>query len=291
MLFRHIYVLSLIVILSLAGCKSNTEVSTDEVGDSAKDSSLLLQDSTPAGPNQNIRAGREELAALAEEWNNAFSQLHIAELPKYYADEVSYYGKTLKRDELVQLKKDYLTAHPDIEKNTLSAVTVEILPGGGARVNFSRTLEMKKGVEAAMGYIVFRQMEGGWKITHESEMVADMKRLEAGSKPMKEKEIVSCDKAAEAIFRSSPIVQAMLRSPNAQYKVEYKPGDPENPNRRYWFWVFGSPMVGTQTDTYGRFQVDPQTGELYQFDAILDKTKVVPSDEALKKYIKKYCGK
>jgi hypothetical protein len=288
MTIRHIYIAAVIGLFALAGCKSNTEVSTEDTTEIAGDSSASRQDSMQ--PHEN-RANREEMAARTEEWNNSLSMLHIADLPKFYADEVQYYGKMMSRDEVVQLKKDYLMANPDIEKNSLAGVAVELLPNGVTRVNFTRSLQTKKGVSVTNGYIVFKEFPDGWKITIESDIEADVKRIEMASRPMNTKEIKSCDNAAEAIFRSSPMVQAMLRAPNSSYKIEYKPGDPDNPNRRYWFWVFGSPIPGGHVDTYGRFQVDPQTGQLYQFDPVQDKTSPIPSDAALKKYITKYCGK
>jgi hypothetical protein len=115
--------------------------------------------------------------------------------------------------------------------------------------------------------------------------------MQEAALPMKSSEINSCDKAAEAIFRSSQPVQVMLRAPGAQYKIEYRPGDPDNPNNRYWFWIYGSPTPGGPTNTYDRFQLDAKSGQLYHYDAVRGQSSPVPSDVNLKKYLQKYCGK
>lgn len=248
-----------------------------------------MQDSLNNAPPVMMQATREEFAAMAEEWNAAMSLPNIAGLPKFYADEVLYYGSAITRDELIEIKKEYLMANADVQSTRFDNVTVEPFPDG-AKVNFTRTVQTGKGTSPVNGYVVFKQISGEWKITTESEMQSDIQRIESGSKPMSEKEIASCDKAAEAIFRSSKEAQGMLRAPNASYKLEYRPGDPDNPNRRYWFWVFGSPIAGARVDTYGRFQVDPETGDLYRYIAEQDKTMLVDSDAKLKKYLKKYCG-
>jgi hypothetical protein len=291
MLNRHLHVLLLTALIFLAGCKSNTEVSTGEVDQTAQDSTA--QD-TAIGPKQTpaMKAAREDLAALTEEWNNAQTMLHIADLPKYYADEVMYYGSMISRDQVVEVKKEALRENPDVKSTAIVNASVEVFSETSAKVNFQRSVETKKGTRITTGYIQFRKEGDGWKITIESDIEADAKRVQTASKPISAGEINSCDKAAEAIFRSAQVVQGMLRAPGSTYKVEYKPGDPDNPYKnRYVYWVFMQAMGVDHVDTMGRFLVDPATGDLYQYDAVQDKSTKIPADNSLQKYIKKYCGK
>lgn len=292
MLNRHLHVLLLLALLSLAGCKSNTEVSTGEVEKTAQDSAPQVD--SPGGVKQTpaMKASREDLAALAEEWNNAQTMLHIADLPKFYADEVLYFGSMISRDQVVEIKKEALRENPEIVSTTIVSSNVEVFGETSARVNFQRSLVLKKGTRVSSGYIQLRKEGDGWKITTESDIEADAKRVQSVSKPIGSGEINSCDKAAEAIFRSAQLVQGLLRSPGASYKTEYKPGDPDNPYKnRYVFWIFAQAIGVDHVDTIGRFLVDPATGDLYQYDAVQDRSTKVPADNSLQKYIKKYCGK
>jgi hypothetical protein len=290
MVNRYLHVLLLSALISVAGCKSNTEVATGEDSSATQDSSAEMAPGV-VQETPSMKASREDLAALAEEWNNAQTMLHIAELPKFYSADVLYFGTPVTRDQVVEVKKAELMENPDVVSTSITNSMVEVHNETSARINFSRSLVLKKGTKVSTGYIQLRKEADGWKITTESNMETDAKRVQAASKPMNPGDINSCEKAAEAIFRSGHMVQGMLRAPGASYKLEYKPGDPNNPNNRYWFWVFGQAIGVDHVDTYGRFQVDPATGDLYQFDPVRDVTTKVPADKSLQKYITKYCGK
>jgi hypothetical protein len=133
----------------LGGCKSN-EAPTDQ---GANDSAAQQTDTTQPAL---LRANREEIAAFAEEWNSNINIGRINELGKYYADTVSYFGKDLKREEVVEVKKSYVASNPDIESIALINVVVMPMPDA-VMVDFGRSITKKQGVETQTGYILHRR--------------------------------------------------------------------------------------------------------------------------------------
>jgi hypothetical protein len=106
---------------------------------------------------------------------------------------------------------------------------------------------------------------------------------------MPESDIVSCDKAAEALFLSSDKVQDLLKQKTTKYSMEYRPGDEGNTSKRYCFWVFAAPSKSASAETYGRYQVDAHSGQLYENDPVADNYHPVASNASLKKYLGKFC--
>jgi hypothetical protein len=206
-----------------------------------------------------------------------------AALLSYYAEAVTFNGKVLDSTGVVNAVMDNLLKK-GIERVQISNMTVDAPTPGVRRVEFRKKLFMKGATQENTSLLLLERDGSSWKITAESDKPLQMELQQDNPRSISEKEISTCDQAATAIFLSSADVKQMLADPKVQYKMEYAPGAAGNPNNRYWFWIYMPHAQGTET--YARYQVDPSSGILYEYDQVADALKKAQSDSRLSKYLK-----
>lgn len=230
-----------------------------------------------------------EMAVM--DWNAAMNDKFIKGLERMYADEVELYGRRLTRTEVIAIKIEFLRQNPDYTQ-FLSDIEIDDFTPDAVRAKFRKQTVIKDNTKLFYSYLIMEHGKRGWEIIAEGDSasthVVTSKEYTA---EIKKKEIKSCETAAEAIFLSSETVQKLLGEKYVRYKLEFAPGAKDNPNNRYWFWVFAAPPNADMTQTYGRFQVDPQNGQLYEYKAVEDSSVPLNYDKELNKQLKKYCGK
>lgn len=281
----------LLLTMLLFSCKSNTNLPAD-------DSQQVVEDSTQnrdtTSVNKNVPETKasvsQTIESLVTDWNMAHNNKDINALKNLYADEVNLYGNVYSNQEVIEQKKQFFAKGAQTYQQILGGTDVIVHSPFVAKASFIKKITIGHTVKSYDAYLMFEKSGNSWKIVGENDEQTEEKVIETKSAPMRIEDISSCETAAEAIFRSSADVQKILREPNAKYKLEYTPGAPDNPNHRYWFWIYANAANSSSTETYARYQVDPITGQLYEFNAVEDKAMPVKSDVAMQQYIKKYCG-
>jgi hypothetical protein len=275
-----------LMLFFIAGCGTNDKLGETKNNPSGKDSARP-EDQARDRHDTDLQAVK--LTVL--KWDKANNPDSAAFLGTVYADEVDLYGRVYVKKDAMNFKSGYFKNHKGYRQHLGKDINIEELQNGNRKIHFTKYF-IDKGVEkSTAAYLVLQKSGNDWKIIEENDDTSLVKATRREDIPMKEKDITSCDKAAEAIFLSSDKVQDLLIQKYVSYTMEYKPGDPKNPTNRYWFWVFASPPNAGKVETYGRYQVDSRTGQLYEYDVVADDSKPISSNTSLVKYLKKYCGK
>jgi hypothetical protein len=269
----------------LFSCGTNDKLAEQNPAEAKKDTN---SGAAPAF-EKSREADLKEIKVKVLEWDAANNSHAITLLDSLYADEVAFNGTVYSRQNAITLKKDFFANHKNYRQNLEKDINITEETNGNQTIHFTRDYtegKVKKSVKTAL---VFQKFKTEWKIIAENDENGSEGSGDKKPGAMPESEITNCDKAAEAIFLSSHEVQGMLAEKYVKYSLEYRPGDKENPSKRFWFWVFAAAPNAGKTETYGRFQVDPKTGALYKYDVVNDKSDIIPSNTSLAKYLKKYC--
>ncbi len=281
----------LLLAIVLVSCKSNNNIPSEE--NQLDGSSTTKADSAAAGNNSpaaNAKTDEQRIAVLVAEWNIAHNTKNFSSLKAMYADEVNLYGTIYAQEEAINHKKEYFVSKKHTYQQIVGGSDIKLHSPFVAKANFIKKVASGKSTNTYMAYLMLEKSGGEWKIVAESDEQADNERLAAKSAEISTTQITSCEQAAEALFRSSAIVKQMLNNPNTSYKLEYKPGDIKNPNNRFWYWVYANAANSSSTETYGRFQVDPQRGQLYELDLVSDKAILIESSTTYQAEVKKHCA-
>jgi hypothetical protein len=208
-------------------------------------------------------------------------------LVNFYGDAVTYNGQVL---DSVTIAKDIVATMQaqGIDRVQISDLTADAPSPTVRRIEFTKTLIQNGAKKEETSLLLLENHGGDWKITAESDKAKEVEMTQKTPRYVAADDIKTCDDAARAIFLSSPEVKEMLGNPQVEYKMEYSPSDPANPNHRYWFWIY-MPHAGG-SETYGRYEVDPSSGQLYEYNQVSDDIKPAEYDRKLASYMKK-CSK
>jgi hypothetical protein len=266
-------------LLFFSKCKSDTRIG-------APDQEML--DSTRAYNPATDTSLTPEVAVM--DWNAAMNDKFVKGLERMYADEIELYGRRLTRTEAIAIKIEFFRQNPDYTQ-FLSDIEIDDFTPEAVRAKFRKQTVIKNNTKLFYSYLIMERGKRGWEIIAEGDSASTNVVTSKEYTEIKKKEIKTCEAAAEAIFLSSATVQKLLGERYVRYKLEYMPGAKDNPNNRFWFWVFAAPPNADMTQTYGRFQVDPKNGQLYEYKAVEDSAVPIDYDKELKKQLSKYCGK
>jgi hypothetical protein len=290
MTLRKLYtVLLIIVAAALASCSSDSIMNEHENAQNRADSTQAAEMADSA-LSAHAQTDEQQLKKLVDVWNSASNEKNTARLEKLYAEEVDLYGEPMSNTNAAASKEAYFNRTPDFHQALGDSINIQKSSVNTARADFVKTVTAGHKTKSYKAYLQFEKNGKNWRITEESDESTD-KKLSTAIKPMPVKEITSCDKAAEAIFLSSAAVRKQLQQKYVRYKLEYRPGNPEAPNNRYWFWIYANAPDSRQVETYARYEVDPITGQLFEYKAVEDKAVPADYDKELKKYLKQYCGR
>lgn len=274
---------------AMASCSSDSIMNEHENAENRADSTRAA-DMADSALSANGQTDEQQLKKLVDTWNSANNDRNTVRLEKLYAEEVNLYGEPMSNTNAAASKAAYFNKTPDFHQALGDSISILKSSVNTARADFVKTVTAGRKKKSYQAYLQFEKNGKSWKITEESDEVTD-KKLSSAIKPMPLKEITSCDKAAEAIFLSSAAVRKQLQQKYVRYKLEYRPGNPEAPNNRYWFWIYANAPDSRQVETYARYEVDPITGQLFEYKAVEDKAAPADYDKELRKYLKQYCGR
>jgi hypothetical protein len=229
-----------------------------------------------------------ESKKMYDQWLNALNTHNEKALMQFYGDAVSFNGRVLDSQQIAKIYIDSLQKL-GADNIQISGLIVDAASPNVRRAQFTQTLNLNGNQEQRSTLMLLENHKGIWKITAERDQPLNIKIEQKAPRLLEEGDIRNCDDAATAIFLSSPSVKQMLGDPKVLYKMEYKPDDPANPNKRYWFWIY-MPHA-KNTETYARYEVDPSTGKLYEYNEVTSDLKPAEYNRKLVKYMKQCMGK
>jgi hypothetical protein len=282
---RRILIFCCILALAFAACTSSDL--PVEKKPAAKDTSGITGDTAN---RMEITGDRHSIQEKFRLWNEASNKRDAKALGNLYGEEINLYGEALGNEEAVNSRRTFFDTNRNYSQ-VLTAVKTEELSATETRISFQKDFTAAGKKQSVPAYLKFEKFDTGWKIVAESDVASDKEVEEQAGRNIPESEITSCDKAAEAIFLSSAEVKTLLKRKFARYELEYTPDAADNPNRRYWFWIYTAQPNSGKADPGEHFQVDPLNGQLFEYNSLQDQAVAIPYNSSLRRYIQRFCGR
>ena len=117
--------------------------------------------------------GPEYFKGKVEEWNNSLNMRDEYTWRRIFAPTVFFYTKQLSIDEVVKQKNKALDAEPSWRQEIISDVIAVKNDDGTVDTYFTKQSHSDKGVHTYEAYLVWREIDGQWKIIRESDPITD----------------------------------------------------------------------------------------------------------------------
>ncbi|MFZ5892999.1 MAG: hypothetical protein ACOY0T_18200 [Myxococcota bacterium] len=156
----------------------------------------------------------ERARAVVNAWDAALNQHDADRLTPLYAEMVSYYGRTLTRDKLVEQKRKALATTPDYTQ-TLSHLTLAADADGSVQVRFDKRSGSQKAQRSVPARLRLEKNGDSFRIAVESDAPSDA-RSDIGR---------PCEAVAMDVAMSLPRVKTLLESagPDARQGALFYP--------------------------------------------------------------------
>ena len=230
----------------------------------------------------------EAVNKVINKWASNINARNIAGMDSLYADTVFLKQEiTLKAGMDAYWKKNFAN-------NQDFSITIanQIWRIGNKKTYLTmfRGIIKNNGKDEEENYqIRLKQFADGWKIVEEGTNGDKFKKMRAQYEAIKLKDITNCDKAAEAVVRSSLPFMSLISQPGAELKLEFRPGDKNGPYGKYQYSVFGYKPGSNERVNLSTFQLETATGKMYQLRPGENKPFMAAYPPKYKEYINKYC--
>lgn len=138
---------------------------------------LLVFNSCSSSNDENNKGqdavSNSELKNLVYSWNNAHGSKDISEFAMLYNDVVKYYGTDLDRNSCIVHKMDFFKKNPEYSQQVIGEIQLDFLSDSEVKCSFLKKVSMRNKNLDFPSYLVFKKVEGKWKIVEESDLITD----------------------------------------------------------------------------------------------------------------------
>ncbi|MFC4677120.1 hypothetical protein [Dysgonomonas termitidis] len=135
--------------------------------------STLRHDSTLAEPREATEKTIEELRKLVFQWNDAHLSKDTGLFSDLFNGIVLFYGTQLDKNICIEKKISLFSKIPDFKQAIFGNIDVEKISDAEYRCNFMKRVTADNNVTDYPSYLVFREINGDWKIVTESDLITD----------------------------------------------------------------------------------------------------------------------
>jgi len=258
---------------------------------------------TSCSNNQNgVKAVSIDTTTIKEltiKWNDCLIKQDLQTLKTLYAEQVSLYGTSISKEQVISNKKSFLKKHPDFNQSITGDITITKVTEQQYTVRFPKHSIFNGKTSDVQGYLLFDKLSDAWKITNESDDLTD-KNI-ATVDPKEKRELKTCIDVAMEILTTSPVY---LKKIKGLYEALVKNG-----GTSFGITIEGSPNPKSDealgfSDNYdfslhetypdhnaiiGHFVFNPTERQLYEYDVAEDKSNLIDFDRNLLLKFKEIC--
>ena len=232
------------------------------------------------------------LKDLTGKWNNCLVKKDLQTLATLYADQVSVYGISVSKSQVISSKKEFFKLHPDFSQNINGEMTISFVADQQFRVSFLKHSSFNGKSIDVKGYLIFKMVSGSWKIATESDEVTDKNRSLKGIAKEKSAPKSCIDVVMEILLTSPTYLERTKGLYNAVVKnggtsigitLEGSP-HPEKDDGQDYSKTYDFNLHETYPDrmtVIERFTFNPEDKQLYLVNPIEDKLKPIDFDRSL----------
>jgi hypothetical protein len=194
-----------------------------------------------------VEAGDTDLATTAQRWNSAIAQRDWTLLPQLYATMVDYHGVPLRRDQLVQVRRDTWTNDASFTQSIDHVAVVSPF-----RVEFARKWVTLGVPHTSRASLDFAREGERWVVVSESDAHADQARANPDTPPAQ-----PCDDLVVRVVMST-VKGLALAENKSRNQIQITARPPEAP-------MYSVAVIGNDAHvraTLGWFDVFPSTGRV-----------------------------
>ena len=125
----------------------------------------------------------KSFAELVSIWNEANSKKDVATLSAMYDSVVHFYQYKYTLQECIDSKNKYFEKHPQFIQTIEGQVFADTLSEGVVRVNFTKQVVLEDEIKSVPAYLIFKNYNGVWKISAESDLETDRILQSSGQIP------------------------------------------------------------------------------------------------------------
>lgn len=226
-------------------------------------------------------------------WNECIVKQDFSSLSKIYAEQVSFYGKKVLKEQVITSKKDFLKKYSDFNQSITGEIKINKYDDLHYRAQFTKRTNFNSKSSDVQAYLDFVKVNDIWMIINESDYLTD----ENLSNIVKKK----CTEIALEILKTSPWFLQMTKG--------YNEGIIRNGGTSYGILIEASPNPKIDnalrhSNNYefnlhecyqdrilvvARFVLKPDEKQLFYYDVVEDKLKPINANKSLLEKLKKLC--
>lgn len=178
-----------LICFTLASCFNNPPTTKHQANDSTKQKIEL---STPKSVNTNKQLPKnykapsvsidslypqEQLVSLLDNWNKAINQQNLEALSKLYASQITYYTKSLSKEQLLNKKEKHFVKSPNYQQ-TIEEVEIEYSEDEAniIRCYFSKSFDRNGKRDTVFSLIEFNSRQEPFLIIKESDRISEWQK-------------------------------------------------------------------------------------------------------------------
>ena len=106
-------------------------------------------------------------------WNDAHNKRDSLVFEKQYEDTVSFYGANEARKKCISLKSSFFRKYPAFGQEIVGEIKMDLLSPNECKCSFGKKVTLKTNAVLYPAYLIFRKVNGDWKIKAESDLETD----------------------------------------------------------------------------------------------------------------------
>lgn len=115
---------------------------------------------------------KELLKQYTQQWNDALDQKNLDNLSEMYGAQVTHYGRSKTKQQVIEMKKQYFDKHPDFTQG-ITLIKIEQLAQNSYKSSFVKVSGAMENQNRVDGYLVFTKTGDDWKIITEGDLTTD----------------------------------------------------------------------------------------------------------------------
>jgi hypothetical protein len=127
-----------------------------------------LNSSTPIQTNFEI-----DMKQLVQEWNKAHISKDINVFSNLFDNTVLFYGTQKSKKSCIESKSSSFKKYPDFYQQIYGDIQIENIDESEVKCSFVKRVTVKQVTTDYPSYLIFRKIDGDWKIITEGDLVTD----------------------------------------------------------------------------------------------------------------------
>lgn len=121
----------------------------------------------------SLNADISEIKDLVQNWNDAHNSQDIGVFSTLFSNTVLFYQTQLDKNTCVEKKLSLFKKYPKFHQQIIGEIDIDFLDNNEIKSSFTKQVTIKNKTTDYPSYLIFRNIDGLWKIVTESDLITD----------------------------------------------------------------------------------------------------------------------